>query len=299
MKELPKYFVIKRDESNPLWKEFYSWFKKQVTSGIEPSDCFEYYGFDGAGAKTFHQDESWNGYNIENNIQNFSNSPTLITLEEWDECVNGFVLPEKWCVLRMKNSCFIINKWATSFFGNKIYPFNYSCSYGYVLSSGEAGRLQKNIDYTEITYEQFKKHVLKENNMEEKKQNRTITAKQAQSIIDIACSSWKPKLAEKWAVLIVQKKSIEITEDFYKEMRSACTEPQHKLFDEIFGKDEKEFTSDDLCDTETMVSGTFVFMRQNDRIINLNTGDSFSKNADEKVIGKKVVIKSIQWEEVK
>jgi hypothetical protein len=32
-------------------------------------------------------------------------------------------------------------------------------------------------------------------------------------------------------------RNIEISEDFYKEMRKACTAEQHKLFDDIFGKD--------------------------------------------------------------
>lgn len=69
---------------------------------------------------------------------------------------------------------------------------------------------------------------------------RTITHDQASQIIDIACSSWKEKLAFLWAKNIVLKKDIEISEDFYKEMRKACTLPQNELFDEIFGKDYKE-----------------------------------------------------------
>lgn len=56
----------------------------------------------------------------------------------------------------------------------------------------------------------------------------------AQSIIDIACNSWKSKLAEKWAVNIVKKESITISEQEYTEMYKACTDKQKELFNKIF-----------------------------------------------------------------
>jgi hypothetical protein len=67
---------------------------------------------------------------------------------------------------------------------------------------------------------------------------RNITPEQAQSIIDIACTTWTGKLADKWAKEIVTKKPIEISEEFYQEMRKACTKEQNELFDQIFGKDD-------------------------------------------------------------
>jgi hypothetical protein len=66
----------------------------------------------------------------------------------------------------------------------------------------------------------------------------TITSEQAQSIINIACNAWKKQLAEKWANNIVLGNEIEISEEFYKEMRVACTAPQNELFDKIFGEDD-------------------------------------------------------------
>lgn len=57
----------------------------------------------------------------------------------------------------------------------------------------------------------------------------------AQRIIDVACNSWKHALASGWSKDIVLNKTISISEDFYKEMRAACTSEQHTLFDEIFG----------------------------------------------------------------
>lgn len=66
---------------------------------------------------------------------------------------------------------------------------------------------------------------------------RTISANDAQRIIDSACSTWSTKLATKWGTEIVQRHDILITEDFYKEMRKACTSTQNELFDDIFGSD--------------------------------------------------------------
>jgi len=64
--------------------------------------------------------------------------------------------------------------------------------------------------------------------------NFTITPKQAQSIIDVACSTWKTRLADKWSKLIVLNSVIEVEFNFYKDMKSACTITQAKLFDTIF-----------------------------------------------------------------
>lgn len=44
-----------------------------------------------------------------------------------------------------------------------------------------------------------------------------------------------------WAHKMVLGNSIEISEEFYKEMRNACTVEQHTLFNSIFGKDIEEF----------------------------------------------------------
>lgn len=66
---------------------------------------------------------------------------------------------------------------------------------------------------------------------------RKITPHQAQQIIQIACESWKETLANNWGVNIALLRDIQIDDDSYREMRRACTGPQHKLFDEIFGTD--------------------------------------------------------------
>ena len=68
---------------------------------------------------------------------------------------------------------------------------------------------------------------------------KTITHTQAQQIIDIACITWKVKLAAKWSKEIVLKEIIEISDNDYQEMRKACTSEQNELFDVIFGEESK------------------------------------------------------------
>jgi hypothetical protein len=91
------------------------------------------------------------------------------------------------------------------------------------------------------------------NKKEIKMKSRFITPQNATRIIEIACSSWKAKLAKKWSVNIVLNSNIEVSEEFYIEMRKACTTDQHKVFDEIFGSDEQLINITDLEIGESMV----------------------------------------------
>lgn len=160
-----------------------------------------------------------------------------------------FVLPEKWylelksefaqiiCDYVIKVKSHYYNEWKPNNILRNKYISN-DTNTGPVLSSNS-------IYGTEITFEQFKKYVLKQNNMSTintyKRFPFYLDPRNAQRIIDIACSTWKPKLASMWAHNMVLGNSIEISEEFYKEMRNACTVEQHILFDSIFGKDVEDF----------------------------------------------------------
>ena len=75
-----------------------------------------------------------------------------------------------------------------------------------------------------------------------KKENRfpfELDLEGARKIIDVACSNWKDKLSDKWSKALILYNRALVTEPFYKEMRKACNEEQHKVLDEVFGKDEK------------------------------------------------------------
>ena len=80
MKELPKYFVIKRDADNPLWKKYIDWLYNEYKQRWAGNN-WHYYGYDGSSV--------YRGTDCFNELSEFQNNPTLITLEEWNECVNG------------------------------------------------------------------------------------------------------------------------------------------------------------------------------------------------------------------
>lgn len=154
-KELPKYFVIHINKSNPLWFKYIDWLNKtyKVNYG---GDCYTYYGFDGF-------DICNNGTKSSNFLEDFKHNPTLLTLEEWDSIVNPkqeFVLPEKWHVKVTKENQEILTKWKNDISKG---VFNHSAiMYNYITydGSGDDGRNLKG--YTEITFEQFKQYVIKE-----------------------------------------------------------------------------------------------------------------------------------------
>jgi hypothetical protein len=77
-----------------------------------------------------------------------------------------------------------------------------------------------------------------------------LNEKDYKKIIKAACVGWREKLVAKWGVFIAIDGYTKVTEDFYKEMREACTPEQHILFDEIFGKDEPKWTLADAKDGE-------------------------------------------------
>lgn len=154
------------------------------------------------------------------------------------------VLPENWCIKLNEDNSKVVNKWFNKNSQNDCRSYNcnsYTCYMHYPVYNKYYHALDYiQSGYEEITFEQFKKHVLKEkfNNQSKKEMTtRTITHTQAQEIIDIACSTWKEKLFTLWGKKIVLRQEVEIIEVFYQEMRNACTTEQHILFDKIFGED--------------------------------------------------------------
>jgi hypothetical protein len=156
-----------------------------------------------------------------------------------DKFKSEFVLPEKWCVKVTKDNI----KYFKSLPNYTHLNLGTYTSITSIDNGWDTINLRK--DYQEITFEQFKKYILKQDNMStiniDKRFPFYLQPVNAQKIIDIACSTWKPKLASMWAHNMVLGNSIEISEEFYKEMRNACSVEQHRLFDSIFGKDVEDF----------------------------------------------------------
>lgn len=211
-----------------------------------PKDNFNY-DFDFQGVSNYYHSNS-----IYNNrwCSSISNDLPKVDLTEFLK--DEFVLPEKWCI--RQNLSQEVCDWHRNRFiksnakltGGLTYLLNTPSSYTsktpdiHLIMS-----LTIREGYTEITLEQFKEHVLKQKTKIMK--DRLITYEQAQQIVDIACSDWKPKLAKAWAYdIVVKDYAIKVDEEFYQKMRKACTDSQHRLFDEIFGKDDNLVHCKDL-----------------------------------------------------
>ena len=79
--QLPKYFVVKRDEANPLWEKYIQWLNTTYKVDWGPYN-FLYWGYDG------NSNRYGNGTRVGYSIEDFHNFPTLLTLDEWDAIVN-------------------------------------------------------------------------------------------------------------------------------------------------------------------------------------------------------------------
>lgn len=73
--ELPKYFAILHYGNNPLWDNYIVWLNKKYNRDFRGDSINKYYGYDGQDRCT--------------NISNFDNNPTILTLEQWNNIVNG------------------------------------------------------------------------------------------------------------------------------------------------------------------------------------------------------------------
>lgn len=169
--ELPKYFVVEQNKKNSLWKEYIKWLEKVY--GYEWYDySSKYYGYDGNSnfKGTYHSDE----------ISDFHNNPTIITLEQWNECVNGFKLPEKWYVKATLENRDILRIWTQGIYtiweDNKI-----------VMLSDKMWEYINYVSslYEEITFEQFKKYVLKQKEMKKIKGYKLIKPEYKKAAIEI------------------------------------------------------------------------------------------------------------------
>ena len=105
------------------------------------------------------------------NYYNFVDSKKdipIYTFEKFEEMYlkEEFILPVKWCI----KDCKKVTEYGAKRFHHKmgnIWEDAYLCI---DESSGKYNYLKKKYNYTEITFEQFKKYVLKNNNMENNKQ---------------------------------------------------------------------------------------------------------------------------------
>jgi hypothetical protein len=155
MKELPEYFAIRRDKDNPLWDKYIQWLNNTYRK-LYTGDCDGYYGFDGKEVRWYYD------------IKNFVVFMNSITLEQWDEVVNGFKLPKKWAILQSSNK--EVCDWFRKKSHTKTARINGIYKYMCYNSITEESFFDTKVpaDYVEITFEQFEKYALKEKTMEKR-----------------------------------------------------------------------------------------------------------------------------------
>jgi hypothetical protein len=165
MKQLPKYFAIKNDIDNPLWDKYISWlndYAKKNGSGSPWSGAIDaYYGV------TDNYDCGNTGCHYQ--LRTLPEGTVELTLEQWDEIVNGVEFPERWyCVVTLENKQ-ILNEWKATFLPNAtvhenelILSYHSDGSYYYGDEEREFLDDEDFSGYEKITTEQFIKHVLKQ-----------------------------------------------------------------------------------------------------------------------------------------
>jgi len=160
-----------------------------------------------------------------------------------------FVLPEKWLVRIDSKNKGVLRRWVEKQLN---YDDDYSLNVGQSVTNiytdnsyqnwntiSDDKDLELEINAKFITFEQFTKHVLKEDIMSNKTDRFPfkLDLEGARKITAVACSDWKPKLTKAFQGLVLED-TIDITEKFYKSMRDACSESQHEVLDSVFGKQE-------------------------------------------------------------
>lgn len=157
MNTLPEYFVIESEVNNPLWSNFIRWLNSEYAAHYDGL-THSFYGFD-------ERHGDWSS----SHISDFKCGTQLISLEHWNECVNGFVLPERWYFKTSKRSP--ERKVANEYIGldkgfaldDDVVFYTYRKTWSNITPfSG-----------TEITYEQFQKYVLTANTMGDTKQENS------------------------------------------------------------------------------------------------------------------------------
>ena len=187
MKTLPKYWVVEKTKENvEVFKKTVIPYLLDVYGEMWREDSYRFYGYDG--------NESFKGTNGWNSISKFENNPTLLTLDEFIKLTKEesnvieaaksqgmikeeFVLPEKWAVARNIENYRVLNDWCNSHKGvsgtDSENGYIHSHNYGYSWKGSDGGYYyanlkQKHPDHTEITFEQFKKYVLKQEEVMDK-----------------------------------------------------------------------------------------------------------------------------------
>lgn len=188
-------------------------------------------------------------------VDNNDNKKVQITLSQLEGILKGdtFTLPEKWCIKLTDENIDVLGKWRSD---GPLRNFHSCEKYiGFYLHTPMNDRngynLQRKDDnYTEITFEQFKTYVLKQNNMKTNTISRTDLGK----IHNIACSTWKKKI-ENLGSRNPFSGTIELTQSEVDEMFKAATPDQRPTLVNIFGEQSNQIDLTELSTIEYKING--------------------------------------------
>lgn len=141
---------------------------------------------------------------------------------------------------------------------------------------GFAGNDIKHL-YRKATKEELIKHFSKESKETTTKQNRfpfTLNKESFLKLMCAACGDWRNKLVNKWGSELLLNNTVDVTEDFYRQILEACNVDQIKVMDEVFGKDVKAKPIEDLreCVIDFLVNNGMTRLSAKDYVtVNDNT----------------------------
>lgn len=169
-------------------------------------------------------------------------------------------IPEKWCIKITKENRDVVKKWFEE--NGKQWGVTGSLfSIGTFYHNNDVfigpGRLSIKDGYTEITFEQFKTHIL---NQETKtvmsKQKLTVSVTDVLRIHSVACSSWKSTISC-YLTRIDNTQNITFKQEEVDKMFEAATKEQKPLLEEIFGKQSKDLTLKEMAGKKKLYSEVF------------------------------------------
>lgn len=142
-----------------------------------------------------------------------------------------FTLPEKWCIRVTEENVEMLADWRTD--GDTRGNFKngeYNGWYLHTPMNGKNGYNQPNKEegYTEITFEQFKKYVLKQDNNNMETQPKFKVSRQALAeVLPLVCSDYKDKI-NKLAQKDLFSNEIEVPEDVVRLAHKDATKKEQR-----------------------------------------------------------------------
>ncbi len=168
------------------------------------------------------------------------------------------IIPEKWCIKITGENRDVVRDWFKEN-GKQWGVMGCLFSIGAFYHNGDVcngpGRNSIAKNHIEITFEQFKTHILKQKTvMPEQKLRVPIT--DVLKIYSVACTSWKSKIATDYLPLIDSEQNITFQQHLVDKMFKAATKEQLPVLEEVFGKQSKEPTLKEMAGEQELFADT-------------------------------------------